>query len=208
MVDENVADATEEWRPIIGWEDRYEISTLGRVRGINLCPWYPAVRILKLASHHSGYKEVALTREGRSHSFRVHRLVAAAFLGQKPWPFVVNHKNGDKHNNHVRNLEVVTRKQNTKHAVDNRLSPVGERQVTSKLSAKDVIEIRALAGHVTLRELSDAYGVCVNMLLNITKRRSWRHIPEGIHPNDAYQYACSYDESLSVLIQSSLEDGY
>ena len=47
MVDEVVADASEEWRAVVGYEGLYEVSSLGRVKGIKLSPEFPEARILK-----------------------------------------------------------------------------------------------------------------------------------------------------------------
>lgn len=115
---------TEVWRPVPGFEDHYEVSACGQVKRIA-----PAStpdgrghggtrlgRVLKPAQTSSGYLTVSLFVRGKSTPTLVHRLVTAAFLGPRPDGHEVNHRDGDKRNNVVANLEYVTRAQNVRHA--------------------------------------------------------------------------------------------
>lgn len=104
---------------IPGFNGRYVVNELGEVYSmvskgdIKSTP----VRILKPADN-KGYLRVVLRQQGDSTSYGkyVHRLVAEAFL-ENPEGFTeVNHKDGDKKNNHVSNLEWCSRKQNIRHA--------------------------------------------------------------------------------------------
>lgn len=100
------------------YSDRYQVSDCGRVRS------HPGARVkgsksgrvLSQSFGSKGYRQVNLCKDNRQHSVKVHRLVAAAFLGPKPDGLQVNHIDGDKNNNHVSNLEYVTAKENTRHA--------------------------------------------------------------------------------------------
>lgn len=102
----------ERWKPIFGWEDKYAVSDRGNVK--NLISG-------KLLSQHDngvGYKKVQLWRDGVGGTKAyVHRLVADAFLPGKGRRTEVNHKDGNRSNNGVENLEWVTSSENTKHAV-------------------------------------------------------------------------------------------
>lgn len=64
-----------------------------------------------------GYKTVGLARSGENKMFNIHRLVATVFIGDIPEGYVVNHIDGNKSNNDVANLEIITQKENIQHAV-------------------------------------------------------------------------------------------
>lgn len=128
--------------PVAGYEGRYSITPTGEVwshpytrsdgkrrKGIWL---RPAVSIY-------GYKQVVLTKPDKSrHTLSIHRLVATAYLGEGSG-LQVNHKNGNKLDNNVENLEWVTQEENLKHAHENGLIPSRR-----KLSQEQVREIRSL----------------------------------------------------------------
>lgn len=99
----------EIWKPIEGYEKRYKISNLGNVK--RLFRYHE--KVLKLCLKKSGYLYVHLNDK----NFRVHRLVAKAFIKNPQNKPDVNHKNGIKTDNTVFNLEWVTRSENTKHAI-------------------------------------------------------------------------------------------
>lgn len=107
----------EEWRPVVGFERSYAVSSLGRVKNIDRevrCARgvrRVRERVLALEAHYRGYSRVMM---GGSHYF-VHRLVANAFLDPAHTTEVVNHKNGDKSDNRVENLEWNTFSENTQH---------------------------------------------------------------------------------------------
>lgn len=94
----------EEWKNVIGYEGLYEVSNLGRVRRVNK-------GLLKLQNN-QGYNQVYLYKCGIRKGIRVHRLVAQAFIPNPDNLPEVNHKNEDKMNNSVDNLEWCTAKYN------------------------------------------------------------------------------------------------
>lgn len=100
------------WKPIQGFEGLYEVSDGGRVRTLR----GKTPRILNINKTVAGYPHVGLVKKGESakkrHWYSVHRLVAAAFIGPCPEGYVVNHKDENKANNAVSNLEYVTRLEN------------------------------------------------------------------------------------------------
>lgn len=98
----------EEWRPIPGFEDLYEVSNLGRVKSLgNGSSGNSKQRILKTRKTENGYMTVTLHNNGR-HDLKVHRIVASAFLGLDihNLEIQVNHIDEDKTNNNVSNLEL------------------------------------------------------------------------------------------------------
>lgn len=120
--------AGEEWKPIPDFETSYHISNLGRVKRLGrtetyirkdtgkVCTRYYCDKILKPAVT-DGYLEVNLVEGAKSSYLRVHRLVAEAFISNPDNLPDVNHKDGNKKNNVVENLEWCTHIENVQHAI-------------------------------------------------------------------------------------------
>lgn len=98
----------EEWRPISGYEGLYEVSNWGRVRSFK---WNSNGRILSPCNRR-GYYYVELCKDRKEKRYHVHRLVATAFIPNPNNLPEVNHKDEDKGNNHVTNLEWCDRSYN------------------------------------------------------------------------------------------------
>lgn len=106
----------EEWRDIKGFEGYYQVSNLGRVRSVdrviintgnkgeNKKSHYKG-RILRQTHRNKGYLGVILTKNSKQHSFSVHRLVAQTFIPNINNLPQINHKDENKENNSVDNLE-------------------------------------------------------------------------------------------------------
>ena len=110
----------EEWKPIAGFEGRYEVSNYGNFRGLPRTISYKDGRSgmlkggpIRGARNADGYLCVTLDTIAKR---LAHRLVAEAFLGSQEFRRTVNHKDGNKANNHVSNLEWATYGQNNAHA--------------------------------------------------------------------------------------------
>ena len=103
----------EEWKPC--FEGHYEASSEGRIRRSHQSS---GTRAGKLLGQHNagGYLMVVCSVKGKANTKKVHRLVAAAFLGPCPSGLEVNHIDGIKSNNSAVNLEYVTRSRNQRHA--------------------------------------------------------------------------------------------
>lgn len=121
-------DATqipEVWRPVVGYEDSYEVSDHGRVRSIarSITTSDGTVKrlqgkILKAAMNRR-HRHVALCDGDGGKSYRVHRLVLAAFVGPLPDGLEVRHLDDDPNNNHRTNLVYGTRSENMRDRVVN-----------------------------------------------------------------------------------------
>ena len=111
---------TEKWSAISGYEGRYEVSTLGGVRSLAKPGTQLSGRVLTPVKVHD-YLYVTLCKDGTKKRCAIHRLVAAAFIPNPDSKPGVNHKDGNKGNNSVANLEWVTYSENNKHAFANGL---------------------------------------------------------------------------------------
>ena len=111
----------EEWRPVVGWEGLYEVSSLGRVRGVTRKDSQGRTVLGKLkgiAPSGTGYPTVSLWRSGKDTTRTVHSLVAESFLGPRPEGFDVAHRDGTRTNNRVSNLRYLSRSENLREAVE------------------------------------------------------------------------------------------
>lgn len=103
---------TEIWKPIKGYEEKYMVSNLGRVKSLKDKYGNYREKILKPRKDSSGYLYVGLYLNGKSKNFTIHRLVANTFIDNPDNLPVINHKDENKLNNSVENLEYCTVKYN------------------------------------------------------------------------------------------------
>ena len=105
----------EIWKDVLGYEGIYQVSNLGMIKSLKCNKEI----ILKPVKNYFGYLQVTLSKEKTEKIFKIHRLVAIAFLGQND--FSVNHINSDKTDNRLENLEYVSSRENNSHAWQNRI---------------------------------------------------------------------------------------
>ena len=98
----------EVWKDIVGYEGLYQVSDKGRVRSLK----FGKERILRSRRDGCGYLQVILCKNGEMKTFRIHRIVAQAFILNPNNLPEVNHKDENKINNSVENLEWCDRKYN------------------------------------------------------------------------------------------------
>ena len=98
----------EEWKPVKGYEGLYSVSNLGRVKSLK----YGKEKILKPQKTKDGYLQVGLYRKEKYKMFKVHRLVATAFIPNPLGLPEINHLDENKTNNAVSNIEWVSRSYN------------------------------------------------------------------------------------------------
>lgn len=122
----------EEWKPIVGYEGKYEISDLGRIKSIGKFNIKPLILVQGIRKE--GYLRVSLRKPKSLKTYNVHRLVALHFVKNVNNKKEVNHKNGIKTDNAIYNLEWATPKENIKHSFEK----LG-RKITSTWNAKKVI---------------------------------------------------------------------
>jgi hypothetical protein len=138
---------------------------------------------LRQANHPQGYKKVCVKTYAGIKNRLVHRLVMEAWVGPCPEGCVTNHKNGNKTDNRLENLEYCTQSENMAHSYGYGLSPKpptkqGSDCRLSKLNEEKVLALRAETdrkpGH--LQRLSDKYGITASSISKILLRRTWKHI--------------------------------
>ena len=181
----------EIWLPIKGYENYYEVSTLGRVRALDIYVrndgnfaggFIKNRKVRDQQTNKYGYKTIKLCKHGKCQRYLVHRLVAKAFIPTQNYNYQINHIDGDKTNNTITNLEWVTPAQNMKHAWETGLinseHSKGSNHANSKLTEKDVIEIRKLAAEkqLTRQQICDKFGISISTYKGIVTKRSWRHV--------------------------------
>ena len=103
----------EEWRDIKGYEGLYQISNLGRVKSLRNNHGQFREKILKTCSNKLGYSYINLYKEGKNKKCLVHRLVALHFIPNPNNYKEINHKDENKQNNRVENLEWCTAEYNS-----------------------------------------------------------------------------------------------
>lgn len=182
---------TEEFRAIPGTGDRYEVSNYGRVRSYYTTSrsknktLLKNARLLKPSIDRLGYVDYRLQIDGIQKHYKAHRLVAAAFLGESDMD--VNHRDGDKRNNFVGNLEYCTESENMRHARDvlgKRPGwPQGTRRGEYKFTTTQINEALALmAQGVPQRDIAKRLGMSRSVVYQIKKGQyGLQCIHEGKH---------------------------
>lgn len=178
----------EEWRPVVGYEGLYEISSLGRVRSLDriatvngrygVTKVRHSGRVLKTwPCGNAGYLAVKLARDGEHVNGPIHVLVAAAFIGPCPEGQEVCHGPNGKLDNRASQIRYGTRTENHRDKIRDGTHLHGERQWMAKLTSADVAEIRrrAAAGLTQTHEAMAAeFGVSRSSISFVISRRTWR----------------------------------
>jgi len=111
----------EEWRDIIGYEGYYQVSNNGKIKSlerlVKSSRGGSRLIIEKVVKHRivNGYPYISLYKYGGTKTFSIHQLMAIAFLNHKPngYNLVINHKDFNRQNNSIDNLEIVTQRENS-----------------------------------------------------------------------------------------------
>lgn len=178
------------WKKIKTTNNLYECSRCGKIKRVRSVVNFGknkrllGVSILKPKTKANGYQEVNLYIEPhQGKSFYVHRLIAETWIGEIPPKMTVNHKDGDKKNNHVDNLEIVTYSENSIHAYNNglnKLKPMpGEMHPRSKTNDREVAQIRSDHNiHRSINKLVANYPhLSRGTLTKIVYKQTWKHVP-------------------------------
>lgn len=177
----------ENWKEVEGYEGLYEVSNLGRVR--SLVDNHGSVRkepkVLKGEKKRDGYLFVILYKDGKRKTFSVHRLVANAFIPNPQNLREVNHKDEDKTNNRVQNLEWCSHEYNNNYGTRNQRVAEKRRGVYNTRTSKAVISTDEFGNEEYFPSLMEAerrYGFknghicdCLKGKLKTYKGRTWRY---------------------------------
>lgn len=152
------------WKDVPGYEGLYQVDECGLVRSLIYWNGHSYRKrevpfILQQSNTTTGYKKVDLSCNGKRKSFKVHRLVASAFIDNPEHKPHVNHIDGNPLNNHVSNLEWCTQQENVAHALNTGLKKIKpilkEELVRMKGEGYTVLEMENEL-HVSYRRLIDA----------------------------------------------------
>ena len=172
----------EVWLPVVGWEDLYAVSDLGRVKSLTRTVDCKDGRRRTFqgqalaATKGTVYLEVSLARNGKGKTTGIHRLVAEAFLGPPPAGKVVRHGPGGQLDNRLCNLCYGTLAENQADRLRDGTSNRGERHGHSKLTEEQVLEARRLVASGpkgTLFALARSWGVTRSALGAAVRGQSW-----------------------------------
>ena len=142
-------------------------------------------RILKLKTDKHGYFRLGLTKDKKQRFFFLHRLVAQAFIPNPNNYPIVNHIDGNKKNNNIKNLEWCTYQQNTNHAYRTGIFKakgavhIGEKNPNKKLTEQDVLEIlRMKKEGLKLKSVYENYKEKINLkgFSLVWYRVTWKHL--------------------------------
>lgn len=187
MADPAHTDEIEIWKPVVGWEMLYHVSSLGRVlatdKWVNSKNGSFALKRAKILKQHcskrTGYMGVALCKDGKHKTTNVHRIVCLAFHPDGYAPGLqVAHNDGSRDNNRADNLRWDTAHGNSLDRVKHGTQQMGEAQHLAKVTTADVEAMRAdYAGkYGDLTRLAKRYEISSTQVLNIVKHKHWKHV--------------------------------
>lgn len=174
----------EIWKDVIGYEGLYQVSNLGRVKSL---PHYidhnyggKALTKGKILTKRirAEYYSVTLSKDGILKQFKLSRLLALAFIPNPENKPEVNHINGIKTDDNLKNLEWVTRSENQNHAYKNCLQSgrKGESHHMVKITESQARKIKYEHKDLTQNQIANIYGITFQNVSNIKLGKSWKHI--------------------------------
>lgn len=170
----------EIWKEIPGFDGYYSVSNIGRVRRDKTGSGTWAGRILHPSYDSDGYLLVSLSVRDRATRCKVHRLVTLTFIGPAGKRTEVNHKDGRKDNNRLKNLEYATTMQNMQHAHAKGLYPSGEQHYLAKLTEEQARAVlRLIDGGARFIDVARRYNVSLACIRQLYIGKSWKHLVRG-----------------------------
>lgn len=162
----------DDWVNVREYEDNYKINKRGVIKNI---------KTGKTISTHickgTGYIMVNLWKNGKRKLKSLHRVLAESFIENIENNPCVNHKDGNKNNNSLSNLEWVTYSENTNHAYLNKLLSKGEGHYKARLDTTQVIFIKYwLSLGYRQKEIAENFKVSKSLITDINTKRTWRDV--------------------------------
>ena len=176
----------EEWKDIQGYEGKYQVSTLGRVKSLARIIYkghyqaFYSEKIMIAYLEKNGYLSTRLyDGNNKNKKILIHRIVAQAFLSNPEKKAQVNHKNGDKTNNRIENLEWATCKENINHAIQiGIINNKGENNAKAKLTDKDASEVKRLylKENMKQRDIAKIFNISQTTVWSVVHGRVYSYL--------------------------------
>ena len=180
----------EIWKSVPGYEGYYEASTLGNIKSVtrevnnSVGTFIKPSVILKPSMQNNGYYRVVLTKDKKHKYMLVHRIVALTFIDNPLNKPIVNHKDEDKHNNCVDNLEWFTKKENNNYnnrqykiAAKNKSNGVYEQNAIKNRKPVLAVPVDPSKETITLKSVTDGknYGFITSEISAVARGRKKTH---------------------------------
>ena len=166
----------EIWKDVKGFEGIYQISNKGRLKSFKQ---HAKGKILSNKNKNGDYLSIVLCKGGKVRSTRIHRLVAEAFIPNPNGKPQINHKDSNRQNNNVGNLEWVTAKENSQHAIKANPGMVaGLIEYRKKFKPKRVAQTnlngKLVYIYMSAKHAGRCTGVCSRNILQVANRTEYK----------------------------------
>jgi len=174
----------EEWKAVVGYEGAYEVSDQGRVRSLRFKYREEDYHMLKSFTNEHGYVMISLYKPTGKKQKRVHRLVLEAFVGPCPPGYNTNHKNFDRTDNRLENLEWIEIKRNLAQRIfepvhlddlsakDRRWQRSGPRKLTERWVR--MARVLHATGEFSYVEIAEVFGVTPTAIRYAVIGETWK----------------------------------
>ena len=173
------------------------IKSLARQRRNSKGIYMQKEKLLSLTNTSTGYKKVELVKNGKKKSYKVHRLVAMAFIDNPENKPQVNHIDGNKINNHVDNLEWVTSSENCIHAYNTGLNP-------NKKELNETVVIAMYTNGTSKEDIAKEFGVSNLVIKRILKENAVTLRTQSEAKNQYHLDNIDLEEELKTKTQTQL----
>lgn len=179
----------EIWKSIPGWEDRYQASSLGRIRSIERTDSMNRKKLSKILkftlNKNTKYLQISFyVSEGKVKTYRVHRLIALTFIPNLENKPTVNHKNSERTDNKIINLEWASTQEQINHTIFmKRKTDYGENNYHAKITEKDIVKIFELwnSKRHTQKSIGKIFNLSVAHIGDILNGKRWKKVKEKYH---------------------------
>jgi len=169
----------EEWKAIEGYEGLYEVSNLGRVKSLVSWNGHRYINRKKIlnpykqqASKNYYRSVVKLNKDGKKKDFKVHRIVAKAFIPNPQNKPIINHLDGNPLNNRVDNLEWCTQQENITHSIETELCV----RTINTIDRDTMVEL--LNNNYNYDEIANLLGIAKGTVFNYIRKFNIKKIYE------------------------------